>query len=36
MWDVLRWSDGTLSLAWWAVLILALALISAGSAQHRK
>jgi hypothetical protein len=36
MWDVLSWHDGTLGLAWWAVILLAITLVSLGSAQHRK
>jgi len=31
MWDVLRWHDGTLSVAWWALVALAiLVMIAAG------
>ena len=34
MWDVLSWHDGTLSIAWWAVIILALALLGIASPRH--
>jgi hypothetical protein len=35
MWDVLTWHDGTLSIAWWAVLILiVIGLGLAGPARH--
>jgi len=36
VWDVLSSHHGTLSVAWWAVLLLAVALLSLGSAGHRK
>jgi hypothetical protein len=32
MWDVLTWHDGTLGIAWWAVLVLVIALLSIGGA----
>jgi hypothetical protein len=32
MWDTLTWHHGTLSIAWWAVLILAAFLL--GMAGH--
>jgi hypothetical protein len=35
MWDVLTWHSGRLSIAWWVVLVLAVALISLGSKSHR-
>jgi hypothetical protein len=32
MWDVLSWHDGTLSIAWWALIAVAvLVVIAAGS-----
>jgi hypothetical protein len=37
MWDVLKWHDGTLSVAWWALLGLAfLLLVFAGSRAGRR
>ena len=32
MWDVLSWHNGTLSIAWWAVLVLVVFLL--GMAGH--
>jgi len=32
MWDVLSWNNGTLSIAWWAVLALVVFLL--GMAGH--
>jgi hypothetical protein len=33
MWDVLSWHDGTLAVAWWALLLVTiLVVIHAGSA----
>ncbi|MGD0165979.1 MAG: hypothetical protein ABSC51_01630 [Gaiellaceae bacterium] len=32
MWDVLEWHNGTLSLAWWVVLVLVVFLL--GLAGH--
>jgi hypothetical protein len=32
MWDVLSWNNGTLSIAWWAVLVLVVFLL--GMAGH--
>jgi hypothetical protein len=37
MWDVLKWQDGTLSVAWWALIGIALlVLIAAGGRATRK
>jgi len=38
MWDVLTWHNGTLAIAWWAVIVLAVALLSIGgtAAARRK
>ena len=38
MWDVLEWHGGTLSMAWWVVLLLVLVLVllGLGSKTHRK
>jgi hypothetical protein len=36
MWDVLEWHNGTLSLAWWVVLLLAFVLLGLASKSHRK
>ena len=38
MWDVLSWHDGTLAIAWWAVIVLVVALLSIGgtAAARRK
>lgn len=30
MWDVLTWHHGTLAIAWWAVIVLIVALLSIG------
>ena len=37
MWDVLKWQNDTLSVAWWALLLFAfLILVAAGSHAARK
>jgi hypothetical protein len=37
MWDVLTWHDGTLSVAWWALLgLVILVLVAAGSRAGRR
>jgi hypothetical protein len=38
MWDILTWHDGTLAIAWWAVIVLIVALLSIGgtAAARRK
>jgi len=37
MWDVLKWQNDTLSVAWWALVALAvLVIIAAGSQAARK
>jgi hypothetical protein len=36
MWDVLEWHGGTLSMAWWVVLLLVLVLLGLSSKAHRK
>jgi uncharacterized membrane protein YhaH (DUF805 family) len=36
MWDVLRWHDGTLSIAWWFLLVLAFVLIAAAGASAAR
>jgi hypothetical protein len=38
MWDVLTWHNGTLAVAWWAVIVLVVALLSIGgtAAARRK
>ena len=37
MWDVLTWHHGTLAIAWWAVIVLIVALLSiGGSAAARR
>jgi hypothetical protein len=35
MWDVLTWHNGTLSIAWWVVLLLALVLLAAAGKLGR-
>jgi hypothetical protein len=36
MWDIFTWHDGTLAIAWWAVLLLlVVASIIGGSAAKR-
>jgi hypothetical protein len=37
MWDVLTWHHGTLSIAWWAVVLLVfLALVVGGARAGRR
>jgi hypothetical protein len=37
MWDVLTWHDGTLSIAWWAVLLIVfLGLVAGGSRAAKR
>ena len=37
MWDVLKWQNDTLSIAWWALVAFAvLVIIAAGSRTTRK
>ena len=37
MWDVLTWHDGTLSVAWWALLgFVFLVIVAAGSRAGRR
>jgi hypothetical protein len=37
MWDVLTWHDGTLAIAWWAlVAIVILTIIAAGGRARRS
>ena len=36
MWDVLTWHDGTLAIAWWAVIVLVVALLSIGGAAAAR
>jgi hypothetical protein len=36
MWDVLKWQHGTLSVAWWALIVLVLLLLVAGSSRATK
>jgi hypothetical protein len=37
MWDILEWSNDTLSIAWWFLLLLAfLILAAAGTRAARK
>jgi hypothetical protein len=35
MWDVLAWHDGTLAIAWWAVIVLVVALRRSAARQLR-
>jgi hypothetical protein len=35
MWDVLEWHNGTLSVAWWAVLVVGLLLLAAAGRLGR-
>jgi hypothetical protein len=35
MWDVLEWHNGTLSVAWWAMLLIVLVLIALVGALGR-
>jgi hypothetical protein len=37
MWDILKWQNDTLSVAWWALVAFAiLVIIAAGSRAARK
>ena len=37
MWDVLKWHDGTLAIAWWFLLLLfVLLLVAAGSSAGKR
>jgi hypothetical protein len=36
MWDVLTWHNGTLSVAWWAIVVLVLTMIAAAGASSRR
>jgi hypothetical protein len=37
MWDILKWQDDTLSVAWWALVAFAvLVIIAAGGRAARK
>jgi hypothetical protein len=36
MWDILKWHDGTLSVAWWALLAFALLVVIAAGTRAAK
>jgi hypothetical protein len=36
MWDILKWQDGTLSVAWWALLAFTLLVIIAAGSRAAK
>jgi hypothetical protein len=36
MWDVLKWHDDTLSIAWWAFIAFALLVIIAAGSRAKK
>jgi hypothetical protein len=36
MWDILRWDNNTLSIAWWALIAFALLVIIAAGARAAK
>jgi hypothetical protein len=36
MWDVATWHDGTLSIAWWALLLLVFLLLAVGGRRAGK
>jgi hypothetical protein len=36
MWDVMEWHNGTLSVAWWAMLLVVLVLIALAGALGRS
>jgi hypothetical protein len=36
MWDVLTWHNGTLSVAWWAVIVIAFLMLVAGGSRAAK
>jgi hypothetical protein len=33
MWDVVTWHNGTLAIAWWAIVVLVFTLIAAAGAS---
>lgn len=33
MWDVLTWHDGTLAIAWWAIVLFVFVVIAAAGAS---
>ena len=35
MWDVLEWHNGTLSVAWWAVILIVIVLLALAGALGR-
>jgi hypothetical protein len=36
MWDVLEWHNGTLSVAWWAMLLVVLVMLALAGALGRS
>lgn len=36
MWDVLRWHDGTLSVAWWIIVLIAFLVLAAGGSRAAR
>jgi hypothetical protein len=36
MWDVLTWHDGTLAIAWWAIVLFVLVVIAAAGTSAGK
>jgi hypothetical protein len=36
MWDVMTWHDGTLAIAWWAVVLLVFIALVAGGSRAAK
>jgi hypothetical protein len=36
MWDIIKWHDGTLSVAWWALLAFALLVVIAAGTRAAK
>lgn len=35
MWDILEWHNGTLSVAWWAVILIVIVLLALAGALGR-
>jgi hypothetical protein len=36
MWDILKWQNDTLSVAWWAMIAFAILVIAAAGARAAK
>jgi hypothetical protein len=36
MWDILEWSNDTLSIAWWFLLLVIIVILAAAGSRARK